>query len=1044
MTNLKKTLAVVLAFAMILSMGAISTFAYSDVEAGTKTDEAVTILSNLNILKGYEDGTFKPDETVTRAEMAAIICRTLGYESQAESSKGTTVFNDVAGDHWASGYVNVAQAQGIINGYGNGQFGPEDKVTYEQAVKMIVSALGYDLVAAQKGGYPTGYLAVASAEGITKNANGKVGDPAKRSSIAILTYNSLEVRLMDQTSWSTGSDGDKYGKLDDTILSKYLEVDKYEGVVTATPATNTAGTTYDSTKKPEATIGSAKKVEYINGKLEKTAVSPQVAKAGKVDTDGLLGKYVVAYIGEDDATGDDTIFAIALNENKNTVTKLSATQLVDSDEKYGDAATTNTIGYKAIGSTKIQDLTVAAGAKVTKNFANVSSSDFTKQNTAELKAIVGRGGVIELICNDNDSEIEYINVISYAREAVVEKVKEANGVYKFDCYKGSLPRIDTEDKDKKYIIYKDGEVVDAKALAANDTINYFSVSSDDNYQIFYASSKTVTGAVSSYDTTENNVTIGGVDYDLSSFSGLTAAKLSGEEGTFYLNVDGQIAHNETAPTQSGKYAYALAVYDETTGVNTGSYIQVALADGTVAEYKISDTAKVVKDDNTDVAVNTASDKTKFKNYFASKMTVQSPATTFKTTVANAKANKDSLMVKLTVSGDKVTKAKLLPTGTSAVGNTSNKYDKDSNSLGALSFDDSTVVFAFKQTTGVIDPDDVKVGKVADFFVDDEDNYDVIAYDEDSSSVYGALVGFDLTSTISKDSAVFVVSSLKTTTYNNEDAYLVKGFVGGESKTITIYNKDGYDGQHPEDLVAGDAILISEPNAEGIVSDIKQLVDFAKGANASVAPTITVTKSDSVSALDQIYSGAGKLTAATSSKFTLDAAITDDATSSSTVFAAANEGISYKSNANYTLVDLSDNFKNPDVTIEDGSDYTFDTAYTTYAYVRVVDGKLKDVVVYRMAKAPATTPVACTSITASAANNATVAANQVITFTVNGAVAGATTNIVVNDPAKATASSADKKVTVASSVTTGNTFTVTVTVSAAGATTVTQTFTYTVG
>ncbi len=954
MTNLKKTLAVVLAFAMILSMGVISTFAYSDVEAGTKTDEAVTILSNLNILKGYEDGTFKPDETVTRAEMAAIICRTLGYESQAESSKGTTVFNDVAADHWASGYVNVAQAQGIINGYGNGQFGPEDKVTYEQAVKMIVSALGYDLVAAQKGGYPTGYLAVASAEGITKNANGKVGDPAKRSSIAILTYNSLEVRLMDQTSWSTGSDGDKYGKLNETILSKYLDVKKYEGVVTATPATNTAGKAYDSTKKPMATIGQAKEVAYINGTLEKTPKTLSPVNADKVDVDDLLGRYVVAYIGEDDATGDDTIFAIAPNENKNTVTKISATQLVGADEKYGDAATTNAIGYKAVGSTKIQDLKLAANATVTKNFDDVTT---TCQNTLELRTLIGlntttdtltRGGIIEFICNDNDSEIEFINVLSYDREAVIEKVKESNGVYKFDCYKGSLPRIDTEDDDYKYIIYKDGEVVDAKALAANDTVDYFKVDTDGKYQIFYVSSKTVTGAVSSYDTVENNVTIGGVDYDLSSYSGLTAAKLSGEEGTFYLNVDGQIAYNETAPTQSGKYAYALAVYDETTGVNTGSYLQVALADGTVAEYKISDTAKVVKDDNTEVAANTATDKTQFKGYFAGKMTAQSPATTFKTTVENAKANRDSLMVKLTVSGDKVTKAKLLPTGTSAASSTSNKYDKDSNSLGALSFDDSTIVFAFKQTTGVIDPDDVKVGKVADFFVDDEDNYDVIAYDEDSSSVYGALVGFDLTSTISKDSAVFVVSSVKTTTYNNEDAYLVKGFVGGESKTITIYNKDSYDGQHPEDLVAGDVILISEPNAEGIVSDIKQLVDFAKGANASAAPTIGVTKTASVSALDQIYSGAGKLMEATSSKFTLDAAIKDDSGSLAD-FAAANAGISYKSAANYTLVDFSDNFKNPDVTIEDGSDYTFDTAYTTYAYVRVVDGKLKDVVVYRMAK-----------------------------------------------------------------------------------------------
>ena len=59
---------------------------------------------------------------------------------------------------------------GVTGGIGNGMFGPEDPVTYEQAVKMIVSALGYDLVANNKGGYPTGYLAVASSEGITKTS----------------------------------------------------------------------------------------------------------------------------------------------------------------------------------------------------------------------------------------------------------------------------------------------------------------------------------------------------------------------------------------------------------------------------------------------------------------------------------------------------------------------------------------------------------------------------------------------------------------------------------------------------------------------------------------------------------------------------------------------------------------------------------------------------------------------------------------------------------------------------------------------------------
>ena len=243
MTNLKKTIAVVLAFAMIFSMGMISTFAYSDVEASTTVGEAVGILSNLGILTGFEDGTFKPDETVTRAQMAAIVCRTLGYESQAKSSAGTTIFNDVPGDHWAAGYINVAQSLNIINGYGDGNFGPEDKVTYEQAVKMIVCALNYDLVAQAKGGYPTGYLSVASSEGITKYANGKVGDAAKRSTVAVLVYNSLEVRILDQNTWTTDG-SDEYAKSDDTILSKYLDVNKWEGVVSDVPFTDYAKNDY--------------------------------------------------------------------------------------------------------------------------------------------------------------------------------------------------------------------------------------------------------------------------------------------------------------------------------------------------------------------------------------------------------------------------------------------------------------------------------------------------------------------------------------------------------------------------------------------------------------------------------------------------------------------------------------------------------------------------------------------------------------------------------------------------------------------------------
>lgn len=187
----------------------------------------------------------------------------LGYESQAESSSGSTVFTDVPANHWASGYINVAQQMGIINGYGGGLFGPEDKVTYEQAVKMVVCALGYDLVAQGKGGYPTGYLSVASSEGITKNSKGSVGEPAKRSTLVMLVYNSLEVRLFDQSSWTTNG-SDEYKKTDDTVLSKYLGVQRWEGVVTDVPYTSYADKDYRAKDTPYITIDGFYK-KYSNG-----------------------------------------------------------------------------------------------------------------------------------------------------------------------------------------------------------------------------------------------------------------------------------------------------------------------------------------------------------------------------------------------------------------------------------------------------------------------------------------------------------------------------------------------------------------------------------------------------------------------------------------------------------------------------------------------------------------------------------------------------------------------------------------------------------
>ncbi len=191
---MKKLISVTVALMLAFSVS-VSAFAFSDVEKGSTVETAVNKLSALGIITGFEDGTFHPDDTITRAQMAAIICRTFGLEEKAKKDMGTSYFADVPEDHWASGYITAAQEEGIINGYGNGNFGPEDEVLFEQVIKMVVYALGYEFAAIDAGGYPMGYIYTANRLDALKGVSAPLGTPAPRGMVATIIYNSLDVTM---------------------------------------------------------------------------------------------------------------------------------------------------------------------------------------------------------------------------------------------------------------------------------------------------------------------------------------------------------------------------------------------------------------------------------------------------------------------------------------------------------------------------------------------------------------------------------------------------------------------------------------------------------------------------------------------------------------------------------------------------------------------------------------------------------------------------------------------------------------------------------
>ena len=146
---MKKLLALVLALVMTLSLAVVgSNAAFKDADKVNETyAEAVDVLAGMKVFQGYTDGSFQPEGSITRAEVAAIVYRLYtGDVADKQASLYATYnkFNDMNGAAWAKGYIGYCANAGLVKGYDAKTFAPQDKVTGYQALAMILRAVGYD------------------------------------------------------------------------------------------------------------------------------------------------------------------------------------------------------------------------------------------------------------------------------------------------------------------------------------------------------------------------------------------------------------------------------------------------------------------------------------------------------------------------------------------------------------------------------------------------------------------------------------------------------------------------------------------------------------------------------------------------------------------------------------------------------------------------------------------------------------------------------------------------------------------------------------
>ncbi len=160
------------------------------VMAAAGEQEIAEVLADMSIMMGYPDGELRLNQPVTRAEFSKIAIAASPYKNQVASSMAVSPFGDVNYKHWAAPYVKLAVSNGLVTGYPDSTFRPEQTVLLEEAVTVMLKLLGYTT---NDFGYswPYGQLGLGENIGLLENVTASVGTELSRRDVMLLTYNLL-------------------------------------------------------------------------------------------------------------------------------------------------------------------------------------------------------------------------------------------------------------------------------------------------------------------------------------------------------------------------------------------------------------------------------------------------------------------------------------------------------------------------------------------------------------------------------------------------------------------------------------------------------------------------------------------------------------------------------------------------------------------------------------------------------------------------------------------------------------------------------------
>ena len=821
--NLKKVISSVAALTMVASSVAAFAVDFPDVESTASYAQAVQELSALDVISGYDDGTFGPDKLVTRAEITKMIVDALAERSSAEASTESTKFADVSADHWAKGYINQGVADGFIAGMSDTEFDPDANVTYVQAQKMLVSAIGYETYAQAQGGWPTGYKTYAASLDITKGISG-ITDSTEltRAQVAQMIDNAMDAPLCVIASWKTEWNGSKTPNLEvrdgkegrayETLFTEKHDAYKVYGRVTETSKTGSVDT-------DKVTFQVEKADNFDDEEVKADSPVSEDMYIGDSKADNYLRTYSQALIQKND---DDefTILSIAAAAANKSVTVASE----DFDEnKSTDEALYFFPAGTTKGSTKYQ-LDTTNGVTIYINGVESSKSiaelrDYLDKNET---ASVTLQKETETGSTSTSAKYNTIMVSSYVTAIVDEVIDKTNETsVNFDTYSSGIQAKMTVNKDDDNYTYSfklDGKDIEAKDLQQNDVLNisYDTTGSfkDSSFYDVIVTRNVVDGVkCTSINDSKGEYTIGGTKYKAA--EGMDIDVETSTEYSLYLDHFGRIAKADENSV-SKNYGVLKNIYKKA----GGDYMaQIITKKGTEEEYKV-DSDKVNEYATYLKYATFYSDAKKENKIDTTKKDWQSKVVAFdepkySTSQPKSVAYPEQVVeYSVSSSSNKITiknNGVIAPTAADA------EYKESGNKIGSVKMADSTVILDLSEV-------DTKDSYSVVSSLNDGSNYVAYGYDKSKSdNTYRFVIITEGTSSVFNSETQLAIFNGSEVIDKDGDKTAYNLVVNGEEKQFVLDDDVVITGNAGE-TVAEDAfdegdVLVYATNSEGYISRI---------------------------------------------------------------------------------------------------------------------------------------------------------------------------------------------------------------------------------